>query len=126
MASIVSWRGLRWRCSSSSSAKAGVRLDGTGGGVRASRRSGVSAMSGQVLQNVPEAMDLREGVVMDERGANDPALHGHTEAFHQSRRIHVAIANADTCAGHGLRNSCGPDAGQIKAKCRNAFADAVL
>src|SRR5580658_2821904 len=125
MASMVSWRWVSWRFSSSVSAGIGSDVAAVDCGDRGGGESEGSAMLGQIEQGVAEAVNLIQRVVVDERGAHHAAFHWNAEPLHQARGVHVAVANADASLRDRFRNLCWSDIRQIEAKRRHALVNLV-
>src|SRR5271154_1373333 len=81
-------------------------------------------MSGHAKQYLPEFLNLFEGVVVKKRGAQNARLEWDTEALHQTRRVHMAVANADTTAGHSFCDTRGRNVRQIEAESGHALVQA--
>ena len=68
---------------------------------------------------------------MDKRGAHRAGLDREPKALHETRRVHVTVANADAGTCGGFANGRRGDPGQGEAERRNALrqlrlvADAV-
>src|SRR6185437_12053924 len=126
MASMVSWRCVRRRWSASISGGVAGEPSPMDCGERAGRESEISPMPGQIEQGVTEAVNLVHGVVVDERRADDAAVLPQSKALHQARGVHVAVANSDSRAGHGLCDFCGGDVWQIETERWHALVNASL
>jgi hypothetical protein len=76
-------------------------------------------------------VDFCVRVVVHQRGAHRTCLDREPEALHEARRVHMAVADADTGACCGLGDGRRGDSGQIEADRRDALrqlcilADAV-
>src|SRR5579859_1784903 len=126
MASMVSWRCVSLRRSSSVSGGLAVDPSPADFGECAGRGSEISPMPGQITQDVTEALNFIRCVVVDERGADDATVLAQAQALHQPRGVHVAVANADPGAGHGLCDACRRNVWQIETECRHTLVDVSL
>src|SRR5579863_1555940 len=122
MASIVSWRCVSLRRSSSASGRtageSALVLMDCGGCWR--RESEGSPMLRQIEQNVAETVNLIHRVVVDERSTDYAAFQRHAEPLHQARSVHVTITNADSGMGESFGNFGRSDIGKIEAECGHA------
>src|SRR5215472_16992366 len=124
MASMLSCRWVSLRFSSPD----GTARSGKSGlpGGRPLGGSETLLMPAQIEQNVCEATDLFQSIVMNRGNSNYPAILTQTEAFHQPRCVHVAIAYRDTGFRHGLCHFCRRGFSQIEADGWNAVLHAVI
>ena len=60
---------------------------------------------------------------MDQRDPHDTRLNRHIEPFHQTRGVHVTVADPDIRARQCLGYEPGRDPRQVEAECRHALAD---
>ena len=49
-----------------------------------------------VTEYVPELVNFFDSIVMEKRGTDHAAVKADSKVLHQSRSIHVAVANADS------------------------------
>src|SRR5271156_4587023 len=80
-------------------------------------------MPGNAKEYLPEFLNLIDGVVVEKRGAQNAGLQRDTEVLHQTRRVHVAVANADAAAGHNFRDVRGRNVRQIEAESGHAAVE---
>jgi len=77
-----------------------------------------------VTEYVPELVNFFDSIVVEKRGTDDAAVKADSKALHQSRSIHVAIANADSTVRHSLGDKRRRNVRKVGAKCGNALSEA--
>src|SRR5271163_4882569 len=123
MASMLSWRWVSLRRSS----PPGEAWPGGGSAAAGARRcaeSGASAMFVQIEQDIAEAADLLDGVVVHGGNAHHAGVRADAETIHQAGRVHVAIADSDFLPRHGLGYFGGRHVLQIETDSGDALVDA--
>ena len=78
-------------------------------------------MPAQIAENISEAMNFVKGVVVNEGSADDAAALRQAQALHKARRVHMAVADADSGAGCSFGDGGGRDVFQVKANCRHSL-----
>src|ERR1700677_3410582 len=120
---MVSWRWVSLRLSSGELSVVFARADSET--VKAWTEAPCLLTPNHVTEHLPELVNLLKGVVVENRCADDTSVEAKTEMFHQPRRVHVSIANANAAIRHGFGNARGQDIGKAKAKGWYAFGHAT-
>src|SRR3984957_7635748 len=120
-ASMVSWRGVSRRCRFSGG-------DETLAGELSRRCAGrgASGIAAHWKDYVAEAMDFFYSVVMYKRHADCARLRVQTQPPHESRCIHVPIANSDARIRQCLGDPCRMLFLKVETKSGDAFAQPIF
>src|SRR5579863_6793206 len=78
-------------------------------------------MLAQIEQDVAEAVDLLNRVVVNQRSSHGAGFDAQSEALHKPGRIQVAISYADVRARHRFRNLRWSNTREIETEGGDAF-----
>ena len=80
----------------------------------------------QVQEYASEAVNLFDRIVVYKGDTHRTPVRVETQPPHQSRRIHVTVANSDTSLGEGCGDNCRLNLSEIEAERRHTLAQPIF